>query len=99
MPIFREVFTRDKGRCVYCLRDLKHDFDAFWSAQTDHLVPGEGNSPENRVTACYVCNNLKGDFKDHKYAPTREEKLRLARRYVMGRRAQKMEVFDPWCKK
>ena len=96
MSNFSKLFIRDKGRCVYCRRDLKRDFDAFWSAQMDHLVPGEGDGPENMVTACYVCNNLKGNFKDHKDAPTREKKLRLARQYILQRRAEKEGDFESW---
>ena len=52
MATFTEVFTRDKCRCVYCGRDLVHDFDSFMIAQRDHLDPRGGDELENVVTAC-----------------------------------------------
>ena len=93
---FRKVFTRDHRRCVYCCRDLAHDFDAFWSTQMDHLVPGGGDDPENIVTACFVCNNLKGAF--FPGGSTHEERVVSAREHIMQRRAEKIEKdFRSWC--
>ena len=59
-----DVFRRDGYRCVYCCRDLLHDFDVFWLVQLDRLMPdGSHYDKDNVVTSCYVCNNLKGTFK------------------------------------
>ena len=97
-PTFSEVFERDNRRCVYCGRDLMHDFDSFMITQMDHLTPTahEGNDDlENTVTACCVCNNLKGDFDPP--GESREERLASARRYVMKRRAYHIENdFSGW---
>ena len=91
---FREMFIRDNHRCVYCSRDLLHDFDAFWTVQQDHLDPKGGADLENMMTACFVCNNLKGDFEPG--GSCREEKIVSARQHIMKRRAEKIE--DPFFK-
>ena len=91
---FGKVFERDNHRCVYCCRDMLADFETFWTAQQDHLVPGDGDDPKNLVTACFVCNNLKGDFcPDGK---NRKERIASARAHVMARRAEKLADFASW---
>ena len=62
---FKKIFKRDNGRCVYCCRDLMSDFEAFMIAEEDHLIPKSKDGPheiQNIVTACAVCNRLKGTF-------------------------------------
>jgi 5-methylcytosine-specific restriction endonuclease McrA len=54
----REVFARDKGRCVYC-------GEVFEDAEltVDHVQPRVRNgdhSGGNLVTACQACNTRKG---------------------------------------
>ena len=47
----KDVFRRDGYRCVYCCRDLLHDFDAFWLVQLDRLMPdGSHYDKDNVVT-------------------------------------------------
>ena len=95
MPFIPKVFERDNGRCVYCCRDLKHDFDAFWSTQMDHLVPGGGGDTENIVTACFVCNNLKGSFVPE--GSTQKKRIASAKEHIMQRRAEKIsDEFSSW---
>jgi len=99
MPsLFSQVFTRDRGRCVYCGRNLLADFDSFYCAQKDHLVPSAGDAPENVVLACYVCNNLRGSF-----VPTvsltpnsRREYIHQIRCELMLRRAKALQDFASW---
>ncbi len=63
---FQEIFERDNRRCVYRCRDRMSDFEAFMSAEEDHLLPkseGRLHEPRNIVVAGAVCNRLKGRFK------------------------------------
>lgn len=53
------VMTRDKFRCQYCGRKLPMSKLSY-----DHVVPrcqGGRTNWENIVTACYPCNDRKGD--------------------------------------
>jgi 5-methylcytosine-specific restriction endonuclease McrA len=58
--LFSLVFERDGRKCMYCPKDFMQDFDTFWTAQIDRLVPSGDYVPENVVLACFVCNNLRG---------------------------------------
>jgi len=58
--LFSTVFERDGRKCTYCPKDFMRDFDTFWTAQIDRLVPGGEYSLDNVVLACFVCNNLRG---------------------------------------
>ena len=52
----KNVFLRDKCRCVYC--------GSGHQLTVDHVIPksrGGKDSWENLVTACAACNNMKGD--------------------------------------
>lgn len=54
----RALYDRDEGRCVYCGKRL-----LLREATLDHVMPrcrGGGNTWENLVTACRVCNERKG---------------------------------------
>jgi 5-methylcytosine-specific restriction endonuclease McrA len=54
----REVFTRDRGRCVYC-GNVFDDIDLT----VDHVQPrvrSGDHSGGNLVTACQACNTRKG---------------------------------------
>lgn len=59
-PAVREAcFTREQGRCFYCLRALR---PGAWSL--DHVVPagaGGDDSPANAVASCHECNCAKGE--------------------------------------
>lgn len=60
-----KVFERDKYQCRYCEKQLTR-----FTGTLDHVVPvsaGGGNSLDNLVTACLICNSRKhgrpvGDF-------------------------------------
>lgn len=60
-PNKKSIYTRDKGRCVYCNKDLN-----FKEATLDHIVPrskGGQNTWENLVCCCKNCNHSKGSKK------------------------------------
>lgn len=77
------------------------DFETFWITEEDHLVPtsqGGLSEVENIVTACAVCNRLKG-----RYAPpleytaaNREAYIDEIRKYIMAQRAKHMRDFAGW---
>lgn len=53
------ILGRDKFRCQYC--NKRGD---MFSLTMDHIIPqsrGGSTSPENLVTACFDCNQRKGD--------------------------------------
>lgn len=53
------ILARDKFRCQYCNKK-----GTFFDLTMDHLIPqsrGGATSPENLVTACFSCNQRKGD--------------------------------------
>jgi hypothetical protein len=64
--VFYQAFTRDGAKCMYCDRNIMESYDSFSASCLDHLKPrkhgGPCDDPWNRVTACVVCNNLKGSF-------------------------------------
>lgn len=93
------AYQRHMARCAYCGSDLLVDFNAYMSAQLDHLVPsskGGDGSDENRVPACSVCNILKGDFDPRPSAAEprgKKELLHAARVHIAKRRAEKIEEY------
>jgi len=97
---FVQVFERDQGRCVFCGRDLKSDFDTFMMAEEDHLVPGSKSGyrrdMDNLVLACSVCNRLKADFVPNPpLDPKKERKkyITAVRTHIMQRRGERMREF------
>ncbi len=99
--LFHNAFDRSGGRCVYCCRDLKADFDAFMLAEEEHLIPrgcAGADDPQNIVIACKACNSLKGTFvADESFDPNKVEGyIRAARNHIMAKRAEKMEIFAGW---
>lgn len=63
---YHQAFVRDKFRCVYCGKNILESFDSFASSHLDHLKPSSAGGPDedvcNRVTACGICNSLKGAY-------------------------------------
>jgi hypothetical protein len=60
----RAVFFRDRGRCVYCERDLSGLVSVESSDHFDHMIPlAEGgiNDVTNLQLLCGECNLKKGD--------------------------------------
>ena len=80
---------------------MKVDFETFMLTQEDHLVPrakGGSNGLENRVIACYVCNNLKGFFvpEFELTATNRTAYIDAVRDHIMSKRSEKMRDFATW---
>lgn len=96
---FSKIFARDSGICTYCRDNLKRDFDRFWSAQRDRLVPGGNYVLHNVVLTCSVCNNLRGNYTPD-FPLTEESRNRYIndiRSRVMARRKDKIESdFASW---
>lgn len=62
---YYQAFVRDGHRCVYCGKDILESLDSFAASHLDHLKPkrtGGTDEPINCVTACAVCNSMKGGF-------------------------------------
>lgn len=63
-----EVFARDGFRCVYCRWDGR-SFDGWTFLVVDHFEPksartkADPDRPENLVTACVICNQMKAHFR------------------------------------
>ena len=96
---FSKIFERDNHRCVYCGRDLLHNYDAFALAQIDHLKPtskgGSATDIMNTVMSCCVCNKLKSDFLPE--GSSREEQIKSARLKIYERRAAKInDEYSSW---
>jgi 5-methylcytosine-specific restriction endonuclease McrA len=57
-----EVFRRDGFKCVYCDFDAR-TFEHWAFLAVDHFVPrsrGGTDDINNLVTACVLCNHMKG---------------------------------------
>jgi len=98
---FAEVFERDNRRCVYCGRDLMVNFETFMICEEDHLIPlskGGEDEEENIVTACAVCNRLKGSYKPEleRTKTNRRDIIAEIRLEIMRQRAKHMNVFALW---
>lgn len=88
----RALFRRDGHLCLYCGGEFKHA-----DLTRDHIIPmsrGGIDSWENVVTACYRCNNHKGnrtpeEWGKHKllavpYVPNKAEYLFLQNRRIIA---------------
>ena len=92
--IYYQAFVRDDHRCVYCDKDILESFDSFAASHLDHLKPRRTNGPDNdihnRVTACAVCNSIKGGYDPHEEGLVTAESfakaVAAARRYIWDRR-------------
>lgn len=94
--------TAYRGRCVYCGKFLLKDFDTFWSTQEDHLYTrsARGALAEYLLPACFVCNNLRGNYLPRgAERMTSEQLIAKIRTYVMGQRKKKCDSdFATWSK-
>jgi 5-methylcytosine-specific restriction endonuclease McrA len=55
----RNLYTRDRGACQYCKKDISYDSSTY-----DHVVPraqGGRTTWENIVISCSKCNEFKDD--------------------------------------
>ncbi|MBX3690449.1 HNH endonuclease [Dokdonella sp.] len=92
---YYQAFVRDGHKCVYCGKDILESFDSFSASHLDHLKPRKENGPcedvWNRVTACGVCNNLKGSYDPVPGAMVTEdnfaEAVAAAREYIRQKRS------------
>jgi len=88
----RALFRRDGHICMYCGEQFKQV-----DLTRDHIIPmsrGGSDSWENVVTACYRCNNQKGnltpeEWKKYKllavpYVPNKAEYLFLQNRRIIA---------------
>lgn len=92
--VYYRAFTRDQYKCVYCERDILESFDTFSASHLDHLKPrrfgGSDDDVLNRVTACGVCNHIKGAFDPSPDGPVTAESfdraVGVARAHVWKKR-------------
>ena len=88
----RALFRRDRHICLYCGEQFKQ-----LELTRDHIIPmsrGGSDSWENVVTACYRCNNQKGnrtpeEWGKHNllavpYVPNKAEYLFLQNRRIIA---------------
>lgn len=58
-----KIFKRDGYICRYCGRDGSRDLTAYMLLEPDHFIPkkkGGSPDPDNVITSCHICNNMKG---------------------------------------
>jgi 5-methylcytosine-specific restriction endonuclease McrA len=63
--ISKQIHERDKYVCVYCNLDGRLSYQNFKTLTIDHVRPkmfGDNHLLHNLVTACFVCNQLKGHY-------------------------------------
>ena len=88
----RALFRRDGHLCMYCGEQFKHA-----QLTRDHIIPmsrGGGDNWENVVTACFRCNNQKGNRTPEEwggrtllavpYVPNKAEYLFLQNRRIIA---------------
>lgn len=90
---YYQSFVRDGHRCVYCGKDILESLDSFAASHLDHLKPrrtGGTDDPINCVTACAVCNSMKGGFDPSPDGPVTPETfdtvVAAARAYITEKR-------------
>lgn len=97
---FREAFTRDKNRCIYCGKDMLQDFKIFMSTEENHLKPkslGGDDASYNVVISCNVCNRLKGNYYPEELERQGKGKvIEKIRQHIMEKRAAALKDFLWW---
>jgi|ERR1700733_13328938 len=98
----RPIYIEGKCVCVYCGFDGRNSVLAWHQLLIDHVISlrckgGERehsilNVRENKVVACYTCNNIKRvwdkKYEDHPERPLPErvvEARRSAKEYILSR--------------
>jgi hypothetical protein len=85
---FKKVLQRDCYICRYCAYDPRKSID-FIPLHVDHVIPwvyGGGNTLNNLVTSCHLCNVIANS----RIFATFEDK----RKYILKRRLEK-HLFVP----
>lgn len=102
------IFARDGFKCRYCGAS-----SANVVLVVDHVMPvaeGGTNDDTNLITACEPCNQGKSDKRIEQFAPTPDDRLRLAqerneqrraaeaaRQAIAARKEFRETVVDMWC--
>lgn len=84
-----EILTRDHFRCRYCGLDGTASFENAMMMTVDFVIPrakGGKKTGDNLVTACRVCNLLKGRG--------RFSSVEEAREHVMARRDERKKEWQ-----
>lgn len=87
------VWDRDKYVCQYCGFDGLDSFTNFWSMHVDHLIPSRGNTMDNLVTACVICNSLKGKHIPSINIQSKEKLIEYFKTYLEIKRNTSKEIF------
>ena len=93
LPIWLQVFERDKGKCRYCGDDLLATIGVFSSATVDHLQPrraGGSDELSNLVLACPTCNGLLSRSGLHTY----DERNQFLKDYRANRIPHVQKQYD-----
>jgi len=89
---YREIYARDRYRCIYCGRDMLKSLDDWLSLEIDHIIPSsksEDNSLDNMVTSCNVCNKYKSSyFHEDLLKLSREKQIEKIREHVLKKRLE-----------
>jgi 5-methylcytosine-specific restriction endonuclease McrA len=102
-----QVYTESKYHCVYCRKDISTTVDEISASTTDHVVPqylfaetgahDQGpNHLKNLVTACAVCNSIKGGWAPDPSSPawdSRKAFITEARKYINAERSERMKRY------
>ncbi len=87
-PAPSPVQERDRYKCVYCGQDGLASIENWHASCIDHFQPrsaGGTDDDSNRVTACHLCNSIKGHSD---FGPFSEAVLKKAQEYVLAERAK-----------
>ncbi|MFO0606622.1 MAG: HNH endonuclease [Polyangiales bacterium] len=87
------VMTRDRFRCVYCLRGaedgveltIDHVVPQVWYADPRRADRRDADAPSNLVTACGPCNSRKRDMNLPVYAHYLRERFGADTRALVAR--------------
>jgi hypothetical protein len=92
--VYSQAFVRDGHSCVYCGKDILESLDSFAASHLDHLKPRRSGGTDevvNCVTACAVCNSMKGSFDPSPDGAVTSETfdtvVSVARSYIANKRA------------
>lgn len=97
---FSKVMTACDNRCVYCGKDMLHDFETFMTAEEDHLKPlskGGEDDASNIVISCSLCNRLKGNWRpENAENMSRKDILNAVRERIALRRLKHTRTYFGW---